>query len=425
MKKLLLSALCAFSLCANAQQNIFLCKGFQSTKVEMSGDITFSEDNKKMYIDGVTYTVSDVDSITLAAPMYKEVKVTFDGASATVEIPSYVMGVTSSINGADVTITSTNVADEILYTVSGTSHNGSLTINGEYKFTLQLDNVNLTSTTAKAPIAVNCGKRIGVLVKDGTVNELSDASANAAKGAFYISGHPEFEGAGTLTVTGKAKHAIAAGEYIQLKKSFTGIININGAASDGIHCGKGKKDNEHNYFKMSAGTLNIKNCGSDCIDSDDYGHAFISGGTINLDISQTDGKGIKADSTITVSGGEITATITGNISNALNCNFSTTISGGTTHITVNGNGSKGIRCKKETDTTKPTLNGGYLIVSDGSITMDVNGGTHTDNSKCYGISTDADFTQTGGDITINVTNAAAKAANIKGANNHTGGTRNF
>lgn len=424
MKKLLLSALCAFSLCANAQQKIYLCDGFRTTEVEM-GDITFSSGQKNLYIHDVKYAIEDIDSITLSAPIYKEVKIHFDESSATVQIPSYVKGVTSSINGANVTINSTNIADEILYTVSGTSHNGSLTINGEYKLTIQFDNVKLMSTGTKAPIAINCGKRIGVLVKDGTMNELSDASTNAAKGAFYISGHPEFEGAGTLNVTGNAKHAIAAGEYLQLKKAFTGSININGAASDGIHCGKGKKDNEHNYFKMSAGTLNIKNCGSDCIDSDDYGHAFISGGTIKLDISQTDGKGIKADSTINISGGEITATISGNISNALNCNYRTTISGGTTNITVNGNGSKGIRCKKETDTTKPTLNGGYLTVSDGSITINVNGGTHTDMSKCYGISTDADFTQTGGDITINVTNAAAKAANIKGANNHTGGTRNF
>lgn len=424
MRKILLAALCLFSICANAQEKIYLCNGFRTTEVEM-GDITFSDGQKHIYINNVKYDIENIDSITLSAPIYKEVKIDFGTNPASVTIPSYVKGVTSSISGLDVTITSTNVTDEILYTVSGSSTNGSLTINGEYKLTLQLDNLELTSTSAKAPITINCGKRIGVIVKDGTNNTIIDSPANTAKGALYIAGHPEFEGAGTLNVTGQARHAIAAGEYLQLKKSFTGTINVDGAVSDGIHCGKGKKGGDSNYFKMNGGDISIRNCGSDCIDCDDYGNAIINGGTINLQVSQTDGKGLKADSTVTINGGDITVNVTGNISNGIHSNYSTTINGGTTQITVTGNGSKGIRCKKETATTETVLNGGYLTVNNGTISMELAGGTHTDKSKCIGISVDGDMTQTGGDISVNVTNAAAKAASIKGTDNHTGGTRNF
>ena len=52
-----------------------------------------------------------------------------------------------------------------------------------------------------------------------------------------------------------------------------------GAVSDGIHCGKGKVNNEHNYFLMRGGNVNILNVSGDGIDSDDFGTVNIEGGT--------------------------------------------------------------------------------------------------------------------------------------------------
>lgn len=50
-----------------------------------------------------------------------------------------------------------------------------------------------------------------------------------------MKGHPEFSGKGTLTVTGKVKHAIKSGEYMTVKDA---TIKVQSAAGDGINCGQ-------------------------------------------------------------------------------------------------------------------------------------------------------------------------------------------
>lgn len=435
----ILAALCvaALPVCADAQQQLYICEGFNVTQVpvDSGADITFSNGQKHIYINNVEYDIEDIDSITPSAPVFKEVKVSYNGAEATVDIPAYVTDVTSSVSGANVTITSTNVTDEILYTVSGESANGSLTINGDYKLTLQLAGVNLTSTGSNAAINVNCGKRIGVILKAGTENTLSDASTNASKGAIYFKGHPEFEGAGTLNVTGKAKHAIAAGEYLQFKKS-TGTVNILSSASDGIHCGKGKNcasktDDSYlnNYFIMNGGTITISNASSDCIDCDDYGCAQINGGSLILNVSQEDGKGLKADSILTMNGGDITLNLTGVVSDGLRCNYEARFNGGTINATVSGNGSKGIKVKNETDTSKTVLNGGNVTFAGTDVTMTVSGVKSPDKSKCMGMNIDKNLTQTSGNLSVTLvspaTTTTSTAVKVGGEANYAGGTHNW
>jgi hypothetical protein len=192
-----------------------------------------------------------------------------------VTIPTSFSGVTcTSGNSSHVVINSTNTSQEFPYYLEGSSSNGSLTINGEYKLSVILGGVNLTSGKGAA-IDIECGKRIDFILPEGTTNTLSDYAGGTQKAALYTKGHAEFKGAGTLNVTGNVKHAIAAKEYIELKGSL-GTINVLGAKSDGIHCGKGEKGNtEDNIFRMNGGTVNISNCGSDCIDSDDYGNVKI------------------------------------------------------------------------------------------------------------------------------------------------------
>ena len=184
------------------------------------------------------------------------IEITFDGKSADVSIPADVEGVTATKNGANVTIRSATTTTEYTYRVSGQSPDGSLTINGDYKLTLQLAGLPLTNAHGGAAIDVECGKRIAVELVEGTVNTLEDSQFGAQKAALYFKGHPEFEGGGTLNVTGHLKHAICAKEYMELKSS-TGTINVLGAPSDGLHCGKGKVANEHNYFLMKGGNTKI------------------------------------------------------------------------------------------------------------------------------------------------------------------------
>jgi hypothetical protein len=426
-KKILLGLMWAIGAMMPAlAQNVYVCKGFNNTKYQIASleDITFDATKMTISIAGEEQDIADIDSITFEEPQFEKVRIVYNGSTATVTIPASFTGVTcTSGNSSHVVINCTNTTREYPYYLEGSSSNGSLTINGDYKLAVILGGVSLTSGKGAA-IDVECGKRIDFILAEGTTNTLSDYAGGDQKAALYTKGHAEFKGAGILNVTGKVKHAIAAKEYIELKGSL-GTINILGAVSDGIHCGKGEKGNtEDNIFRMNGGMVNISNCGSDCIDSDDYGNVKIKGGNLTLNVSQAEGTGIKCDSLFTMSNGNISIAVSGAISEGIRCSYRATFNGGSINGTATGNGSRGIRGKKTTKTTDTTLNGGFLDFNGTNITLDVSGGTYTaDQSKCYGIKADQTLTQTAGDITVNVSNSAATAIKA-GTDKWTGGTRN-
>ncbi len=335
-------------------------------------------------------------ALTITAQSLPTIKITYNGNTASVTVPTTITDVDVTTTGSDVEITSGTTSAEYAYEVSGESTDGSLVINGSYKLTLRLNGITLHNSRGAA-IDIECGKRIAVELVEGTNNTLSDSSSGQQKAAFYFTGHPEFEGGGTLNVTGNTKHAISSKEYLQLKKT-TGTINILGAQSDGIHCGKGKVSNEHNYFEMKGGTVNISNIGSDGIDSDDFGVVHIKGGAINITMDSADATGIKADSILTVSGGVINMLVKGTGSNGIKSSYSAQISGGDIRITALGDGSKGLKCKEGTTTV---LNGGDLIVDGGNIEVYSLGKTiitDSDTTKSMPMSIDNNFTQNGGEI---------------------------
>ncbi len=427
MKKILLGIIGFIGLVIPIQaQTVYVCKGFNYTKYQVTsiGDITFDATKMTMSIAGEELEISEIDSITFEEPRYDRIRIVYNGSTAAVTIPTSFSGVTcTSGNSSHVVINSTNTSQEFPYYLEGSSSNGSLTINGEYKLSVIFGGVNLTSGKGAA-IDIECGKRIDFILPEGTTNTLSDYAGGTQKAALYTKGHAEFKGAGTLNVTGNVKHAIAAKEYIELKGSL-GTINVLGAKSDGIHCGKGEKGNtEDNIFRMNGGTVNISNCGSDCIDSDDYGNVKIKGGNLTLNVSQTDGSGIKCDSLFSMSDGNVTIAVSGDISNGIRTSYRGTFSGGKITGTVSANGSRGIRGKKASNTDDTTKNGGFLDFTGTNITLVVSGGTYTkDNSKCYGIKADQTLNQTAGDITITVSNSAASGIKA-GTDTWTGGTRN-
>jgi len=356
------------------------------------------------------------------------IEIVYDGSEATVNIPSGINDVVSSRNGANVIITSNTTDKEYVYRVKGASADGSLTIKGDYKLTLQLAGVTLTNAHGGAAIDVNCGKRIAVELADGTINTLSDA-IGSHKAALHFEGHVEFKGGGKLNVSGKVKHAIRAKEYIELKSS-TGTINILEAVSDGIHCGKGKVNNEHNYFLMKGGIVNITNVGGDGIDSDDYGVVKIEGGVLSVNIKD-DASGLKADSTVTINDGKINISVKGEDSKGIRANYAINITGGKTNIIVEGDGSKGIKSKRY-ESGSTVLNGGELNIGGGEISVQCNGknlSTGSDFTKCVAISVDTDLKQTAGDVYITVFDEAIAytlgGETYEGSETHTGGTFNI
>lgn len=351
------------------------------------------------------------------------IEIVYNGSVASVNIPSGMTDIVSSENGANVTITSSTTDKEYIYQVKGTSTDGSLTINSDYKLTLQLAGVALTNAHGGAAIDVECGKRIAVELADGTINTLSDAANGGQKAAFYFKGHVEFKGSGTLNVTGKTKHAISAKEYIELKSS-TGTINVLGAVGDGIHCGKGKPNNENNYFRMKGGIVNIMNVMNDGVDSDDYGVISIEGGAISLNVG--DGAtGLKADSTVTIKDGIINISVMGNDSKGIRANHTVNILGGKTTIITEGDGTKGIKAKRDEDNV---LNGGFLNISGGELSIQCSGGnltTESETTKCVAISVDADLQQTAGNVDITVMGLEALGCTVDGNKTYNGGTFNI
>ena len=146
------------------------------------------------------------------------VTVTYNGTTATVLVDDNVAPyLTITQSGAHVSIAqSTEVTEEITYTLTGSSTNGEFYMSGSYKATIELNGLTLTNTTpvySGAAIHIQNSKRINVKVVTGTTNTLTDAANGEQKGCLYVKGHAEFKQQGTLNIVGNTKHGIKAGEY--------------------------------------------------------------------------------------------------------------------------------------------------------------------------------------------------------------------
>lgn len=348
----------------------------------------------------ILFSLSMLFVTIMAAAQVIDVK--FYGRFVDVNVPSSVTDVTVTTDYGHVAIVSNTQTTEYTYRVSGTTSEGSLTISGSYKFTLQLNGVDIKSNRGAA-LNVACGKRIAVQLVDGTVNTFEDAAGGTQKAAMYFTGHPEIEGGGVLNVKGNTAHAISAKEYIQLKKSC-GTINILGAVKDGIHCGKAKVSawdetlvaNENEIFQMNGGTINIANVGGDGIDADEYGSIIMKGGNINIDVTAADGCGLKSANTFLMTGGNININLSGQGSDGIYFNNNARLEGGSIYVDVTGNGSKAIKGKLKT--TTPYTQGGNLVITDAEVDIIARGGdavkadTPDDPSHCVGISIDGNLT---------------------------------
>lgn len=328
--------------------------------------------------DSVEIALDNIDEVTFGS-LPEALTVTYQGTSATAVNPYFLDGVEVTVSGADVTIDNSNEETEIETILTGSSSDGSLLYNGTYKTTLTLSDLTLTNLRGAA-IDIECGKRVALKLKKGTVNTLADGAGGEQKAALYCKGHLEIDKAGTLNVTGNTGHAISAKEYIQLKKA-DGIINILGAVKDGIHCKQ--------YFVANGFTVNISGTQDDGIDveadgeENDEGYTDgslnlyagslsvqttkdaakaliadsdinINGGTINvtqsgsfvLETSPADTTyvvALRAGQNINVTDGEITVNSSATCGKALSANGDVNLLGGTHRLIMTGQGGKGVK----------------------------------------------------------------------------------
>ncbi|MBQ4003760.1 MAG: carbohydrate-binding domain-containing protein, partial [Bacteroidaceae bacterium] len=253
MKRIISTVLlAAITLAASAQQYMRIWANGDNERVALQ-DLTFSNNGASVKVGETTYATAQIDSIR----MVYVISVAFNGSTATVDLRN-APGVSYTTNGANVNIVSENTTDELEIELSGSSSNGSLTYTGGYKCKFYLQGLNLTSTTG-APLDIQCGKRVDLILVGGTTNTLTDATNGEQKACLYCKGHLEISGGGSLNVKGNTRHAIATKEYLQLKKS-TGTITVTKAAGDAIHAGQ--------YFQMNGGTLNLSGMTGDGIQAE-------------------------------------------------------------------------------------------------------------------------------------------------------------
>ncbi len=269
------------------------------------------------------------DSVTVVSDT---VFVTYNGSEA--EVSALPSCVEAEIEGADVSLTNSDTSRELCFVLSGSSSCGSFVYNGSYKTTIMLNGLTLTGSSAEA-INIKDGKRIALVLADGTQNTLEDASEDGGqKAAFYTKGHLEISGGGSLSLKGNAKHALSSKEYLLVKKTV-GSITVTSAANDGIHAGQ--------YVQVNGGTITVSGVGGDGIQAEmeedgteDDGKIIIKGGTLDISISSDDCAALKSDSTLHIKDGDITLRSTGSDDKGLKSKQNVSIEGGTLRVTQSG-----------------------------------------------------------------------------------------
>ncbi len=386
MKKILFTLLLAVATTAANAQWIRVWNAGESTRYAISNaaSLPYSSAGSTLTIGGDNYSTSAIDSITIVNP----VAITWNGNTATVNIPETAEGVSAQVSGANVVITNTCTTIEHEFILSGNSTAGSFTYYGDYKTKFHLNGLTLTSSKGGA-IDIQCGKRIDLILEDGTTNTLSDATTGDQKAAFNCQGHLEVSGGGSLSIAGNCKHALRTNEYLQLKKT-TGHITITKSVSDGIHCGE--------YFQMNGGTLVLSNIAGDGIqvetdatsDESLNGQFIMNGGSIDLTVSAQDSKGIRLDA----------ATGTSIVPEMHLLNGSVTV-----NLTSGALGSKAI-----------ASDGNLTIGSSGTspvINVTVAGGVYVDpdteeEDRATGLKAEKTLTINGGNTTVNATGTKSR-----------------
>lgn len=320
---------------------------------------------------------------------------------------------------------------EIFYALKGASSDGSLTLNGTYKSTLELRGLTLTNPTGAA-LDIQNGKRIAISAKNGTENFLYDG-AGSQKGAISCKGHLELKGKGSLTVKGNKSHAIYAKEYVEIKNL---TLNITGAVKDGINCSQ--------YFLMESGNVTITGSGDDGIqtsykddvdrEAEDTGTITIKGGTLVITIEADAAKCLKADADVVITEGNLNLVSNANgiwdsaksktkASACIGADGNISISGGTLDLKATGSGGKGMSCDGifTCDGGKITIatSGGLLVYSNGTLNHNYTSSAERINSdyksSAKGIKADSGVVINDGELYI--TTASNNAEGIESKKN--------
>ena len=371
------------------------------------------------------FPVTGIDSIVFSSEETQVdtgeiIYITYAGNAVSVINPWATRGVTVTTDGADVTVNAVSGTQDIIYYLSGTTTDGSLTISSDHRFNMTLDGVSITNPTGAA-IKSLLDEKITLTLKN--TSTLADGATSTDKAPFDSRGQVIISGNGTLNLNGTVKHGLFSADYIRL---LSGTVNVTGAANDGIH--------SNDYVEIFGGTVNISNAKSGIDGGSHYLH--ISGGNITVNSSVADGKGLKSDSVVTITGGTINLTMSGDYSKGIKAGTDIDIQGGS--ITINGSGATVVTAgdpshcaglKSSGNTTISNLTGstnvhitmtsaaaggkainadGNVVINDGTVELsvagaggnyiDTNNNANTYSSHC--VKANGGITVNGGNLTL-------------------------
>ena len=368
--------------------------------------------------------------------------ITYAGNAVSVINPWANRGVTVTTDGADVTVNAISGTQDIIYYLSGTTTDGSLTISSDHRFNMILDGVSITNPTGAA-IKSLLDEKITLTLKN--TSSLTDGATSTDKAPFDSRGQVIISGNGTLNLNGIVKHGLFSADYIRM---ISGTVNVTGAANDGLH--------SNDYVEIFGGTISVSNAKSGIDGGSRYLH--ISGGNITVNSSVADGKGLKSDSVVTITGGTINLTMSGNYSKGIKAGTDIDIQGGS--ITINGSGATVVTAgdpahcaglKSNGNTTISNLTGstdvhitmasgaaggkainadGDVVINDGTVVLSVAGagGNYTDtnnNANTYSshcVKTNGSITVNGGNLTLTAAGKDSKCLAADQAVTVNGGT---
>ena len=133
-----------------------------------AGDIVPSADAAALTVMGNTFHVADIDSIVVdKKTVYTPglVDVAYEGAKASITVAGDVAPLLAvTVTDATVSVLQDpTLASEVTYRLHGASDNGFFGMDGEYKATVILDNLQLANTTQSA-ISIENGKLIKIVL---------------------------------------------------------------------------------------------------------------------------------------------------------------------------------------------------------------------------------------------------------------------
>ncbi len=367
-------------------------------------------------------------------------------------VATTINGVTITVSGNDITANHGST-EGICYVVTGTTADGSLTIEGDTKYGLNLNNANITNLRSTAIDLQS--KKNAYLTLSGT-NKVTDGitADDSHKGAIFAKGKLFISGTGSLDVYGKynngihgksnvviesgvnlyvnstANHGIKGGSDIIINGGIVNVevsaagakaingdecVKINGGRTTAIATGNGTWDTEDLETKAGAGVA----CDS---------IFYMNGGELYAKATGSGGKGVKADLEAYITGGKIRIITEGGLYYSNGTTESHNYTGNTDNLpSAYTSSPKGMKIGYKDDTISPTKTYGVLQISGGDImvrtsgynaegieskgTFDVSGGTVMVYAYDDALNSTGDMTISGGSVVAAATNNDAIDSN--------------